>query len=101
MYRFDLTPQQPIDYSYANWFLATHPQSPFANSLVLARVMETGRQGYRDGQYTWRPLEGPPQSRRIETPTALRALLDEVFQLDVPAALSDARLAALLHNTGR
>ena len=101
MYRFDLTPQLPIDYSYANWFLATHPQSPFATSLVLARAVEAGRHGYRNGEYTWRPLEGPPQSRYIETPTALRALLDDVFQLDVPDALNDARLVALLHNTGR
>ena len=101
MYRFDLTPQQPIDYSYANWFLATHPQSPFANTLMLARAVETGRHGYRLGEYTWRPLDAPPVTRNIETVAALRSLLDEVFQLDVPDALDDARLAALLHNAGR
>jgi N-hydroxyarylamine O-acetyltransferase len=100
LYRFDLTPQQPVDYGYANWYLATHPQSPFATSLILARVVESGRHAYRQGEYTWRPLDAPAESRRIESPTALRRLLDEAFQLDIPAALDDARLAALLHNAG-
>ncbi|MEN9704258.1 MAG: Arylamine N-acetyltransferase [Pseudomonadota bacterium] len=98
MYRFDLSPQLPVDYAYANWFLATNAASPFAGALVLARPVEDGRHSYRSGEYTWRPVEGLPHGQRLATPAALRALLESAFCIDVPAALDDARLASLLHN---
>jgi N-hydroxyarylamine O-acetyltransferase len=100
MYRFDLAPQLPVDYGYANWFLATNAGSPFANQLMLARPVAEGWHTFRGG-YTWRPLHGDAEPRTVATPAALRALLAEVFGIDVPAALTDARLAALLHNAGR
>jgi N-hydroxyarylamine O-acetyltransferase len=101
MYGFDLSPQLPVDYAYANWFLATHAASPFRSSLMLARPVEGGRHGWRQGQYSWRPLQGPPEQQQVGTPEALRRQLDELFGIDPPPALSDARLAALLHNAGR
>ena len=99
MYGFDLSPQEPVDYRYANWYLATHHESPFVDAVMLARPVEAGRHAYRNGEYTWRPLEGPPQSRRIASATELRRLIADVFEIDAPADLSDARLTTLLQNT--
>jgi len=100
MYGFDLSPQLPVDYRYANWFLATHPDSPFVNQLMLARPVDGGRHTFR-GPYSWRPLAGEPALQAVASPADLRSLLDTVFGIDIPSSLTDARLAALLHNAGR
>jgi N-hydroxyarylamine O-acetyltransferase len=102
LYRFDFAPQLPVDYDYANWYLATHPSSPFVKGLFAARSVDSGRHALLNGEYSWRPLQGPAQRRQIEQVAALRVLLDEAFGIDLPeSAATDARLAPLLHNVRR
>ena len=102
LYRFDLTPQLPVDYAFANWYLATHPASVFVNTLRIARSVEAGRHALLNGDYHWRPLRGDVQQRQVQSVAALRVLLDEAFGIDLPAsATTDARLAPLLHNVRR
>jgi N-hydroxyarylamine O-acetyltransferase len=99
LYRFDLAPQLPVDYAYANWYLATHPSSPFVNGLFAARSVDGGRHTLLNGEYSWRPLQGEAQRRQIGEIAELRVLLDEAFGIDLPeAAATDARLEPLLHN---
>jgi N-hydroxyarylamine O-acetyltransferase len=99
LYRFDLTPQDPIDYAYANWYLATHPSSHFLKNLFAARSAEGGRHALLNGEYSWRPLGAPLQRQQVASVEALRALLDERFGVTLPpGAAIDARLAPLLHN---
>lgn len=102
LYRFDLTPQLPLDYEHANWFLATHSASRFTTSLRAARPARDGRHTLADAEYSWWPLHGERLQRRLDSVAALRALLATVFGLDVPdSAVIDARLAAVLHNAAR
>lgn len=42
MYIFDLQRQEDIDYTLGNWYVSTHPESPFVKQLMVAR---TGRDG--------------------------------------------------------
>jgi N-hydroxyarylamine O-acetyltransferase len=102
LYRFDLAPQLPVDYACVNWYLATHPSSPFIKGLFAARSVDGGRHALLNGEYSWRPLQGQTQRRQIEQVAALRVLLDEAFGIDLPeSAATDARLALLLHNVRR
>jgi N-hydroxyarylamine O-acetyltransferase len=42
MYIFDLQRQEDIDYAVGNWYVSTHPESPFARQLMVARTGEGG-----------------------------------------------------------
>ena len=102
LYRFDLTPQQPIDYAYANWYLATHPSSHFLKNLFAARSVAGGRHALVNGEYSWRPTGSAPQRQQVDRVEALRALLESAFGVTLPPdGAVDARLAPLLHNVRR
>jgi len=102
LYRFDLTPQQPIDYAYANWYLATHPSSHFLKNVFAARSVEGGRHALVNGEYSWRQTGCAPQRQQVGSVEALRALLASAFGVTLPPdSAVDARLAPLLHNVRR
>jgi N-hydroxyarylamine O-acetyltransferase len=97
LYRFDLQPQLPIDYEYANWYLATHPDSLFRQSLVVARVAADGRHTLQDGRYQFHSTQGHSDAGSVNSVPELRALLAARFGIHAPAgAAAEARLAALL-----
>lgn len=83
MYRFGLTAQEPADYVMANWYVATHPASPFTNTLMAAFVGEDRRWSMRDNQLAIRWHDG-----RVEksSPTAaeLETLIHDTFGLGRP-----------------
>lgn len=58
MYRFDLQSQHPSDYDAANWYVATHPASPFTSVLMAARTLPDRRLALRDREYTQRFRDG-------------------------------------------
>jgi len=83
MYRFEPLPQQPIDYELANWFVATHPTSPFVNGLMGAFVADDRRYGLKDNQLTVRYADGRVE-RRALTADELAETLHGEFGLGVP-----------------
>jgi len=102
LYRFDLTPQQPIDYAYANWYLATHPSSHFLKNVFAARSVEGGRHALVNGEYSWRQTGAAPLRQQVGSVEALRVLLESAFGVTLPPdSAVDARLAPLLHNVRR
>jgi len=92
MYRFGPTPQLPIDYELANWFVATHPDSPFVSGLMGAFVAGDRRYGLRDNQLTVRYADGRVERREL-TPDELAELLHGEFGLGVPE--DEAAVSAL------
>jgi N-hydroxyarylamine O-acetyltransferase len=38
LYQFDLQEQNDIDFVVGNWFISTHPESPFLDQLIAART---------------------------------------------------------------
>jgi N-hydroxyarylamine O-acetyltransferase len=83
LYRFDLQPQREIDIEVVNHFVATHPSSPFLESLMAARPARDGRLALRDNRLTVRRANGTEQ-RELRSAPELRAVLTQAFGIDVP-----------------
>jgi arylamine N-acetyltransferase len=87
LYRFDLTPQLPVDYEVSNWYLGHHPASHFLSGVMVARPDGDRRYalGGRLGEgahLAVHHLGGPTERTPLETPTDLRRALEEHFRLD-------------------
>jgi N-hydroxyarylamine O-acetyltransferase len=82
IYRFDLTPQHPVDYEAPNWYLSTWPGSHFVTGLLAARVAEGRRYALNGTRFTVHPLGG--ESVRLELTSAdeLRKCLESEFLID-------------------
>ena len=84
LYRFDLSPQLPVDYEPANWFVATHPSSPFPSHLMGARAEPHRRLALFDARFTVRERDRPPVERTLESLDELGQVLTEDFGLTLP-----------------
>ena len=83
LYRFDLQPQRQVDIEVLNHYVATHPSSPFLESLMAARAAPDGRYALRDNRLTVRRA-GAVEQRQLASAAELRAVLAETFGIDVP-----------------
>lgn len=92
LYRFDLQEQQLPDYQVSNWYVSTHPNSPFVTTLIAARPDADCRYSLRNNQLTTHHLNGHKELCVITTMTELRAVLEDIFLLQLPAiaGLEDA-----------
>lgn len=76
----------PIDREVANWFTSTHPQSHFRDLLTVARAGAHGvRHTLLNRDLTLRHADGSAERHRVGTPEELLRVLDEVFELRLPA----------------
>jgi N-hydroxyarylamine O-acetyltransferase len=75
-------PQLPIDYELANWFTATHPNSPFRRNLMVTRVTPEARYALLDNRFTVRQPSGETEQRTLDA-DALERVLAEIFTLPV------------------
>ena len=78
-------PQFAIDYELANWFTATHPNSPFMRNLMVTRVTPQARYALLDNRLTVRTHDGKVEQRTLDA-AQLERTLAEVFGLPVEAA---------------
>jgi N-hydroxyarylamine O-acetyltransferase len=85
LYRFDLSPQLPVDYEPANWFVATHPASPFPSHLMGARAEPHRRLALFDTRFTVREKGKPPVERTLGSLDELAGVLTEQFGLTLPS----------------
>jgi N-hydroxyarylamine O-acetyltransferase len=84
LYRFDLSPQLPVDYEASNWFVATHPSSPFPSHLMGARAEPHRRLALFDARFTVREKDRLPVERTLTTLNELAQVLTEDFGLTLP-----------------
>ncbi|HET9956254.1 MAG TPA: arylamine N-acetyltransferase [Polyangiaceae bacterium] len=98
LYRFGLDEQFPIDYELSNYYVSTHPNSIFRQRLMVARVLGNLRHNLVNDQLTTHQVDARTGSstqsehRHLESVAELRAVLTDVFGLNVPRG-SDADLA--------
>jgi N-hydroxyarylamine O-acetyltransferase len=94
LYRFTLEPLLPVDYEPLNWFTGTHPGSMFCHNLLVESLTGVGRTGLLNDRLTIRPIDGPAETRRIDTADEFAQVLDELFDIEppIPAAELYARL---------
>jgi arylamine N-acetyltransferase len=97
LYGFDLTAQLPVDYAVSNFYLARHPHSHFVTGLMAARPDSDRRYAMNGTTLSVHHLGGPSEKRTLESPSAVRAVLEEQFLLDLRALPDlDTALARLL-----
>ncbi len=82
LYEILSEPQLSIDYELANWFTATHPNSPFRRNLMVTRVTPPARYALLDNRYTVRKPSGETEQRQLDA-AQLEKALAEIFGLPV------------------
>lgn len=95
MFRFDLHPQQPIDFEAANFQLAHDPASHFTQGARVSRVTAQGRHVLRGFDLAFHELGGGTRRETLGDAASVMQALREIFGIDT-AGLPDlpARLEA-------
>lgn len=84
LYLFDLQEQVEIDHVVGNWFVSTHPTSPFRGQLFCARMGEGVRHTLSNTRYALHRVGAPSQRRELADADEVMAVLVEVFGLRLP-----------------
>jgi N-hydroxyarylamine O-acetyltransferase len=83
MYLFDLQRQEDIDYTIGNWYVSTHPQSPFANRLMVARTGDGWRKTLNNGSFAVHRMGAESERREVADVEDLLDLLEVEFGIRV------------------
>jgi N-hydroxyarylamine O-acetyltransferase len=83
-YRFDLTPQLPVDDELGNWFTSASPASHFTQMLTVARSPAGRRQALRNFDYTVHVPGQESEKRRLEGPEEACQVLERDFGIEAP-----------------
>lgn len=84
LYVFDLQPQAEIDYVVGNWFVSTHPDSPFLGELRVARTGPGWRRTLGNGSVALHRIGQASERTRLVDVDAVITELREGFGLRVP-----------------
>jgi len=84
MYCFTREPQQPVDYDLANYYISTHPESPFVRSLTAQLPGPHRRLILRDRQLAERAPECISETT-LPDDDAVLEVLSRCFHLNFPA----------------
>lgn len=84
MYLFDLQRQEDIDFTIGNWYVSTHPQSPFANRLMVARTGDGWRRTLNNGSFAIHRIGAESERRDVIDVVELIELLLQEFDLHLP-----------------
>ncbi|UII69367.1 arylamine N-acetyltransferase [Pseudomonas sp. HN11] len=87
LYVFDLQEQATIDYEIGNWYVSTHPDSPFVGQLKVARLAPGKRYTLNNAHYAVHSLDRPSEKRMLDNADELLQVLTETFGIRVPATL--------------
>src|SRR5207302_7000410 len=85
LYRFTLEPQVAADYEVASWYHCTHPSSFFRANLLGERLTAEFRLSLFNARLTRLAVTGETAVRMLTSAGELMAVLDEDFDLAVPA----------------
>jgi len=84
LYSFDLQPQLLVDYQVSNWHLERHPESPFVNNLMVARVDPDRRYGLFNNKLSTHHRGGDSEQITLATAAEMRQALERVFRIRLP-----------------
>ncbi|BDM83674.1 arylamine N-acetyltransferase family protein [Acaryochloris marina] len=95
LYQFDLQPQYPPDYEVSNWYVSTHPESLFVNSLIAARPDTDCRYALRNNRFSIHSLNNEnTEHHMLTTAQELCSVLTHEFRLQLPTNID---LESMLH----
>lgn len=84
LYSFDLQPQIRPDYEVWSWYLAHHPESPFVQNFMAARVAADRRYALLNNKLSVHHLQGESQQRTLQSAAELRHTLEGTFGIQLP-----------------
>lgn len=84
MYIFDLQRQEGIDFTLGNWYVSTHPESPFAKQLMVARTGDGWRRTLNNGSFAIHRIGRESERRQVVEVDELIGLLQSEFGIRVP-----------------
>ena len=84
IYIFDLQRQEDIDYTLGNWYVSTHPDSPFAQRLMVARTGDGWRRTLNNGSFAIHRIGAESERREVTDVDELIELLEREFGLHLP-----------------
>lgn len=83
VYRFDLHAVEWVDYETSNWYTSTAPESIFATTLIVCRVLDDSRLSLRNDQLNERGADGEViRERQLASADELAACLRDEFGLN-------------------
>lgn len=85
LYAFDLQRQADIDYVVANWYVSTHPDSPFRDQLRVARTGPGWRKTLKGGSFAIHRMGADSERHALADVDAVLRVLRHEFGLRVPA----------------
>ena len=94
LYVFDLQVQGAIDYEIGNWYVSTHPNSPFLGQLKVALLAPGKRHTLNNAHYAIHSLDQPSEKRLLNNAQELTVLLRDTFGIRVPVQPSLAQAMA-------
>jgi N-hydroxyarylamine O-acetyltransferase len=83
MYLFDLQRQEDIDYTVGNWYVSTHPESPFTQRVMVARTGDGWRKTLNNGSFAIHHTDAESERREVTEVDELIDVLQREFGLDV------------------
>lgn len=84
MYLFDLQAVAPIDYTVGNWYVSTHPDSPFLGQLMVARTGPGLRKTLSNGSFAIHRMGEASERVQLRDVDALLEVLRDEFAIRVP-----------------
>ena len=87
LYVFDLQVQGDIDYTIGNWYVSTHPESPFVGQLKVARLAAGKRHTLNNANYAVHYLDRPSEKHTAQSADELMTFLQQTFGIRLPAHL--------------
>ena len=91
LYSFWTQSETLADFALGNWYVATHPESFFTQSMIAVRPFSDGRYVFQDGKASRRVFGAADEPRLIFNPAELRAM----FGADFGLRLSEVEAEAL------
>ncbi|MBN2990960.1 arylamine N-acetyltransferase [Pseudomonas cedrina subsp. fulgida] len=79
LYVFDLQVQAAIDYEVGNWYVSTHPDSPFVGQLKVARLAPGKRHTLNNAHYAVHYLDRPSEKRTLGSADEVLDMLADTF----------------------
>ncbi|WAJ38487.1 arylamine N-acetyltransferase [Pseudomonas sp. GOM7] len=84
MYRFDLQHVADIDYVVGNWYVCTHPDSPFLGQMIAARTGPGLRKSLNNGSFAIHRLGQASERVQLQSVDEVLRVLREEFGIRVP-----------------
>lgn len=99
IYRFDLQEHYPPDYEVSNYYVSTHPASPFRRRLIASRPVRGARYALANNRLTLHRFGQEPERHFLGTVNEMRHALETIFLLALPRYRElDEALAGVLNS---